>query len=191
MRLCTPVLRHKAEAQIRLSMLKTDKRALGGIKNGQKIASIINNAKIASNPSLQLSSPDRHTCSTMVFITTLWETTLLLHLLSLITKTRPKSKLVLQSTLILRLSCHNRLTQLVFGPTPTVFLEHEHHPLGLASSSGPCLGNRRVWQGQWGGRPRACDGCVRRWQQRRSPRAGNGRAPRQQQKWWCAMRGRG
>jgi hypothetical protein len=39
----------------------------------------------------------------VVFRATLWETTLLLHLLSLITitKTRPKSKLVLQSTLIL------------------------------------------------------------------------------------------
>ena len=65
---------------------------------------------------LQLSSPDCYTCSTVVFRTTLWETTLHLHLLSLITKTCSKSELVLQSTIILRLSCHNWLTQLAFWP---------------------------------------------------------------------------
>ncbi len=63
-----------------------------GAKNGQKIAGIINDAKIASNPLLQLSSPNCYTCSIVVFRTMLWETPLLVHLLSL-TKTCPKSKL--------------------------------------------------------------------------------------------------
>jgi hypothetical protein len=44
---------------------------------------------------LQLSSPNLYICSTVALGTTLRETKLLLHLPSLITKIRPKSKLVL------------------------------------------------------------------------------------------------
>jgi hypothetical protein len=42
-----------------------------------------------------LSSPDQCTCSIVAFRPTLGEMKLLLHLLSLITKIRPKGKLVL------------------------------------------------------------------------------------------------
>ena len=45
--------------------------------------------------SLKLPSPDQYTCSIVAFRTMLGEMKLLLHLPSLITKTRPKGKLVL------------------------------------------------------------------------------------------------
>ena len=46
-------------------------------------------------PWFKLSSPDQCTCSIVAFRPTLGEMKLLLHLLSLITKIRPKGKLVL------------------------------------------------------------------------------------------------
>ena len=64
----------------------------GNLKTDKKLLKF-NSAKIASNLSLQLSSPNLYTCSTVTFRTMLWETTLLLHLLSLITKNWSKKKM--------------------------------------------------------------------------------------------------
>ena len=72
----------------------------GNLKSDKKLLKF-NNVKILSNTSLQLSPPNLYTCSTVTFRTTLWETTLHLHLLSLIIKTCPKKKVVLQPMLVL------------------------------------------------------------------------------------------
>ncbi len=117
-------------------------------------------------------------CSTVVFRTTHWETTLLLHLLSLITKTRPKSKLVLQSTLILWLILSQLANTTGFSAqlqqcsrNTNIIDSDSLPPRGHALAKGTRGGQRR-------GRPRAGDGrarwCPRRRRQRRRPRANNG-----------------
>ena len=53
------------------------------------------NANNCSCPWFKLSSPDQCTCSIVAFRPTLGEMKLLLHLPSLIIKTRPKGKVVL------------------------------------------------------------------------------------------------
>ena len=55
----------------------------------------LSSTKIKTSPLLQLSSPNLYICSTVALGTMLRETKLLLHLPSLITKTHPKSKVVL------------------------------------------------------------------------------------------------
>jgi len=64
-------------------------------QNGRKIVGIYFQAKNHSFLSFKLPSTDQYTCSNVAFRTTMGVMKLLLHLLSLITKTCPKGKLVL------------------------------------------------------------------------------------------------
>ncbi len=64
-----------------------------------------------------MSSPNVYNCSTVALGTTLRETKLLFaFVVPLMTKTLPKSKLVLKFTLILCQSCRNWLTRLALWP---------------------------------------------------------------------------